>query len=64
MVNEEVSKHVIDESNHFLLEYVSIFKNLLVSRCVEGEVFIGEITSMVNSLLKSVMIDVEVHRHR
>ena len=61
-INEEVSKHVIDESNLFFLDYVDIINSLLLARTSEkGEVFIAEIVSMVHTLLKSVMIDAEVH---
>lgn len=61
-LNEEVSKHVIDESNLFFLDYVDIINSLLLSRTTNlGEVFIAEIVNMVHTLLKSVMIDVEVH---
>jgi hypothetical protein len=66
-VNLEVSKHVIDESDLFLLDYVIIIKRLLLKRTTEvaeGIIFIDEIVGMVSSLLKSVIIDVEVHRHR
>ena len=63
-VNLEVSKHVIDESDHLFLEYVIIIKKLLLARTSEGMLFIGEIVDMVRSYLKSVIIDVEVHRHR
>ena len=34
-VNLEVSKHVIDESNNFFLEYVNIIKYLLLARTTE-----------------------------
>ena len=61
-INEEVSKHVIDESNLFFLDYVDIINSLLLARTSEkGEVFIAEIVSMFHTFLKSVMIDAEVH---
>ena len=63
-VNEEVSKQVIDESDHFYLEYVSTIKSLLLARTSEAMLFIDEIVGMVSSLLRSVIIDVEIHRHR
>lgn len=63
-VNLEVSKHVIDESDNFFLEYVYIVKSLLLARTTEGVVFVDEIVGMVTSLLRSVIIDVEVHKHR
>ena len=59
-----MSRQVIDESDHFYLEYVNIIKSLLLTRTTDAMLFIDEIVGMVSSLLKSVIIDVEVHRHR
>ena len=59
-----MSRQVIDESDHFYLEYVNIIKSLLLTRTTDAMLFIDEIVGMVSSLLKSVIVDVEVHRHR